>query len=75
MILMSTQFLMLLLLNGKNKKIVITNDKDRLRKDDIDRLVKEAENLKRWTNNKELKLKMVVNNIVIQSNNQLMMLK
>ena len=47
MILMSTQFLMLLLLNGKNKKIVITNDKDRLRKDDIDRLVKEAENLKR----------------------------
>ena len=36
-----------LLLNGKNKKIVITNDKDRLRKDDIDRLVKEAENLKR----------------------------
>ena len=44
MILMSTQFLMLLLLNGKNKKIVITNDKDRLRKDDIDRLVKEAEN-------------------------------
>ena len=75
MILMSTQFLMLLLLNGKNKKIVIINDKDRLRKDDIDRLVKEAENLKRWTNNKELKLKMVVNNIVIQSNNQLMMLK
>ena len=47
MILMSTQFLMLLLLNDKNKKIVITNDKDRLRKDDIDRLVKEAENLKR----------------------------
>ena len=44
---MSTQFLMLLLLNGKNKKIVIINDKDRLRKDDIDRLVKEAENLKR----------------------------
>jgi L1 cell adhesion molecule like protein len=31
---------------GKNNKIVITNDKGRLSKDDIDRLVKEAEKFK-----------------------------
>ena len=31
---------------GKNNKIVITNDKGRLTKDDIDRLVKEAEKFK-----------------------------
>ena len=31
---------------GKNNKIVITNDKGRLSKDDIDRLVKEAEKIK-----------------------------
>ena len=31
---------------GKNNKIVITNDKGRLNKDDIDRLVKETEKFK-----------------------------
>ena len=35
---------------GKNNKIVITNDKGRLSKDDIDRLVKEAEKFKEEDN-------------------------
>ena len=38
-------------------------------------LLKKLKIKKDEDNNKELKLKMVVNNIVIQSNNQLMMLK
>ena len=44
---MQIQFLMLQLLkNLLEKKIVITNDKGRLSKDDIERLVKEAEKFK-----------------------------
>ena len=38
-------------------------------------LLKKLKIKKDEDNNKELKLKMVMNNIVIQSNNQLMMLK
>ena len=45
---------------GHNNKIVITNDKGRLSKEDIDRLVKEAEKFK------ELKLKINLNNMHIK---------